>query len=176
MNQGRLDADAWCYVKPVVQLIKLVLRFTAHYVQGAEASTFGTVQPTTELKTRPGVSLHDESATMTIRALSLLFALTLGVVRAAPADDEANCDRFQSFLVNGTTTVNQLTSDGNVVPLTVINMTPIFAPCGTDWTIIRETLTVIATECDQIQTRDEPLLTSVGGTPKTTCFVTSTVS
>ena len=112
-----------------------------------------------------------------ILALSLL-AMALGVIRAAPADNAAqannaaNCDRFQSFLVNGTTTVNQLTSDGNVVPLTVINMTPIFAPCGTDWTIIRETLTVIATECDQIQTRDEPLLTSVGGTPKTTCFVT----
>ena len=94
--------------------------------------------------------------------------MTLGVVRAAPED----CDRFQSFLVNGTTTVNQLTSDGKVAPLTVINLTPIFAPCGTDWTIMRETLTVIATDCDQIQTRDEPFLTSMGGTPKTTCFVT----
>jgi hypothetical protein len=110
-------------------------------------------------------SLHDTSAM--IQALFLL-TIVLGVVRAAPED----CDRFQSFLVNGTTTVNQLTSDGKVAPLTVINMTPIFAPCGTDWTIMRETLTVIATDCDEIQTRDEPLLTSMGGTPKTTCFVT----
>jgi hypothetical protein len=100
-----------------------------------------------------------------ILALSLL-AMTLGVVRAAPG----NC--VQSFLVNGTTTVNQLTSDGMIAPMTVINLTPIYAPCGTDWTIMRETLTVIATDCDQIQTRDEPLLTSMGGTPKTTCFVT----
>ena len=97
-----------------------------------------------------------------------LFALTLEVVRAAPQD----CDRFQSFLVNGTTTVNQLTSDGKVAPLTVINLTPIYAPCGTHWSIMRETLTVIATDCNQIQTRDEPLLTSMGGTPKATCFVT----
>lgn len=102
-----------------------------------------------------------------IRALFLL-TMSLSVVRAAPE----GCDCFQSFLVNGTTTVNQLTSDGKVSPMTVINMTPIFAPCGTDWTIMRETLTVIATDCDQIQTRDEPLLTSMGGTPKTTCFVT----
>jgi hypothetical protein len=71
-----------------------------------------------------------------------LLTMTLGVVRAAPED----CDGFQSFLVNGTTTVNQLTSDGKVAPMTVINMTPIFAPCGTDWTIMRETLTVIATD------------------------------
>jgi hypothetical protein len=97
-----------------------------------------------------------------------LLTMTLGVVRAASED----CDCFQSFLVNGTTTVNQLTSDGKVAPMTVINMTPIYAPCGTDWTIMRETLTVIATDCDQIQTRDEPLLTSIGATPKTTCFVT----
>ena len=116
---------------------------------------------------RPTPSLHDTSA-----MIQLLFLLTmvLGVVRAAPED----CDRFQSFLANGTTTVNQLTPDGKVAPLTVINMTPIFAPCGTDWTIMRETLTVIATDCDEIRTRDEPLLTSMGGSPKTTqsCFVT----
>ena len=97
-----------------------------------------------------------------------LVAMTLGVVGAAPED----CYCFQSFFVNGTTTVNQLTADGEAVPMTVINMTPIFAPCGTDWSIIRETLTVIATDCDQIQTRDEPHLTSMGGTPKTTCLVT----
>ena len=102
-----------------------------------------------------------------IQAL-FLISMILGVVLAASED----CDCFQSFLVNGTTTVNQLTSDGKVAPMTVINMTPIFAPCGTDWTIMRETLTVIATDCDQIQTRDEPLLTSMGATPKTTCFVT----
>ena len=97
-----------------------------------------------------------------------LLAMILAIFRAAPED----CDCFQTFLVNGTTTVNQHTSDAKVAPLTVINLTPLFAPCGTDWTIMRETSTVIATDYDQIQTRDEPLLTSTGSTPKTTSSVT----
>jgi len=100
-----------------------------------------------------------------IQAPFLLITVAFAVVRGAPED----CC-FQTFLLNGTTTVNQLTSDGGTVPMTLINLTAIFAPCETDWTITRETLTVIATDCGEIrvQTRDEPRLTSMGGTPRIT--------
>ena len=95
-----------------------------------------------------------------VRSLSLL-AMTLGVVRATPE----GCS--QSFLANGATIVSEFTSDGKVAPLTIINMAPIFAPCGTDWNVVsdsRETVTFI----DQIQTCDEPWALA----PETTCSIT----
>lgn len=102
---------------------------------------------------------------------NILFVLLLSATIARGAEN----DCLQSFVAPGTTYVSVMT-DGQLVPLTETSTTTLYAPCGTDWTTIRETITVIAADCSQTQTRDEPRLTSMNGEPpKITCLVLTDV-
>lgn len=88
-----------------------------------------------------------------------------------------NCIQF--FQANGTTIVYPFSTEGDPAPppTIVINPTPIYGPCGPEWTTTREIMTVFAADCSQTQIRDEPQLTSMGGPVKTTCIpLTTTVN
>jgi hypothetical protein len=90
--------------------------------------------------------------------------------------DPAGC--IQSWMPHGTTSASW-TVNGTTVLTTTSNLTPMYAPCGTDWGTFRETITAFLPECHQTQTRDEPRLTSLSGgvqePPTISCMVCSPI-
>lgn len=112
---------------------------------------------------------------------SLLFGfafrtIILHILSSPPSarGDPTYC--LQSWMPHGTTSVTWH-ANGTDVSTTTSNLTPMYAPCGTDWTTFRETITALLPECNQTQTRNEPRLTSFSGgdlgLPKITCLVCS---
>ncbi|PFH47502.1 hypothetical protein AMATHDRAFT_50262 [Amanita thiersii Skay4041] len=81
---------------------------------------------------------------------------------------------FSSYHRTGTTSATHVNGDGKTLTAAVENQTPFFVPCGTDWAMYRETMTVIIPECNETQVRDEPRFTSGEITPTPTCLFPST--
>lgn len=111
---------------------------------------------------------------VTLMHPSLLFTiLLLGLYSSVGVyGDSTTC--FQSWMPHGTTSATW-NDNGTAVSTTISNLTPMYAPCGTDWKVMRETITAFLPECNQTQTRDEPRLTSFSGEdpgpPRITCLV-----
>lgn len=105
----------------------------------------------------------------------LSFTLLISGVAGNPAYTTIGC--IQAFEPNGTTSVTQLATNGKPLSsTTIINRTPLYAPCGPDWTTGRDvmTFTVANANCTEVQIRDEPRLTSLPGEAATfipTCLV-----
>lgn len=109
----------------------------------------------------------------TILLLHVLYSTQADGVKGDPTG--ADCC-IQSWMPHGTTSATW-DINSTQVSTTTSNLTPMFAPCETDWTTFRETITAYLPVCNQTQTRDEPRLTSfsggVQGIPKITCLVCS---
>ena len=106
-----------------------------------------------------------ESSQMTVAFFLAGFVLWLPNVAMAQG---ATTMCITSHEPTGTTTAWR---KGDTTVSITKNPTPYFAPCGTDWSITRETLTVLLPECDETQVRDEPRLTNGAEPPKPTCVL-----
>lgn len=97
----------------------------------------------------------------TVPVQALLLSVICYFVIGAHGNERSSC--LETFTPNGTTSAAAAVTGGKAIVTTTINITPFFAPCNTGWDIARETMTVLVPECNEIQTRDEPRLTSVRG-------------
>ena len=105
---------------------------------------------------------------LTFRTTVFLYLYSSVGVHGDPTD----C--LQSWMPHGTTSATW-NDNGTTVSTTISNLTPMYAPCGTDWKLERETITAFLPECNQTQTRNEPRLISFSGEdpgpPRITCLV-----